>query len=60
MAFQDTDRTVAVRVDEVDFTRVHADFDAQGWAIAQGLLTHAESGLIAGRYHRPTVSAATW
>jgi uncharacterized protein len=40
------------RVDAVDWTKVHADLDAQGWAIIPKLLTHAEADLIAGLYHQ--------
>jgi hypothetical protein len=44
---------VAERVDRIDWAQVHADLDAQSWAIAPGLLTHAEADMIAGLYHRP-------
>ena len=40
------------RVDAVDWTQVNADLDAQGWAIAPKLLTHAEADFIAGLYHQ--------
>jgi hypothetical protein len=40
------------RVDQVDWTQVHAGLDAQGWAIAPGLLTHAEADSIAGLFAR--------
>ncbi|WP_231712566.1 2OG-Fe(II) oxygenase [Vineibacter terrae] len=43
---------IEARVGGVDWTTVHADLDAQGWAIAPRLLTHAEADLIAGLYHR--------
>jgi hypothetical protein len=39
-------------VDGVDWTKVHTDLDAQGWAIVPKLLTDAEADSIAGLYHR--------
>ena len=36
----------------VDWTKVHADLDAQGWAVVPKLLTHAEADSIAGLYHQ--------
>jgi hypothetical protein len=43
---------IQARVDGVDWTKVHADLDAQGWAVAPRLLTHAEADFIAGLYHQ--------
>ncbi len=42
---------IEARVDDVDWTKVHADLDAQGWAIVPTLLTHVEADSIAGLYH---------
>jgi hypothetical protein len=44
--------TLEQRVDEVDWASVHAGLDAQGWAIAPGLLTHPEADSLAGLYGR--------
>ena len=41
---------IGARVDAIDWTKVHADLDAQGWAIAPKLLTEAEAAFIAGLY----------
>jgi uncharacterized protein len=35
-----------------DWTTVHADLDAQGWAAVRNLRTDAEADVIAGLYHR--------
>lgn len=43
---------IQARVDGVDWTRIHADLDSQGWAIVPKLLTHAEADFIAGLYHQ--------
>ena len=40
------------RVDAVDWTRIHADLDSQGWAIVPKLLTHTEADFIAGLYRQ--------
>ncbi|MBV8192195.1 MAG: 2OG-Fe(II) oxygenase [Alphaproteobacteria bacterium] len=40
------------RVGAVDWPRVHADLDVQGWAIAAKLLTDSEADSIAGLYHQ--------
>jgi len=45
--------SIAARVDQIDWARVHADLDAQGWSVAPGLLTGAEAGQLAGLYSRP-------
>jgi hypothetical protein len=37
-------------VGRLDWPRIHADLDAEGWAVAPGLLTHAEADAISGRY----------
>ena len=42
--------TIQARVDAVDWTRLHADLDAQGWAVVPRLLTGAEANSIAGLY----------
>jgi hypothetical protein len=39
-------------VDGVDWMKVHADLDAQGWAIVPKLLTCAEADSIASLYHQ--------
>jgi hypothetical protein len=44
--------TIQTRVDGVDWTKVHADLDAQGWAIVPKLLTCAEADSIARLYHQ--------
>ena len=43
---------IQARVDGVDWTKVHADLDAQGWAVVPKLLTYAEADFIAGLYHQ--------
>jgi len=43
---------VSTRVDQVDWAKLEADLDTQGWAIAPGLLTHAEADQIALLYPR--------
>lgn len=42
--------TIQARVAAVDWTRVHVDLDAQGWAIVPKLLTRDEANFIAGLY----------
>jgi hypothetical protein len=44
---------IEARLDRLDWARVHADLDAQGWALAPSLLTHAEADAISGLYRRP-------
>jgi hypothetical protein len=44
--------TIETRLDQVDWTAVHADLDAQGWALAPALLTPAEADAISGLYAR--------
>ena len=46
---------IEARVDAVDWTKVHADLDAQGWAVVPKLLTTSEADLIAGLYHQEEV-----
>jgi len=43
---------ILARVNTVDWTRVHGELDAQGWAVMPKLLTHAEADSIAGLYHQ--------
>lgn len=43
---------IAARVETVNWAKVHADLDAQGWAIAPKLLIPAEADSIVGLYHR--------
>ena len=43
---------IQARVEAVDWTKVYAELDAQGWAVVPKLLTHAEADSIAGLYHR--------
>jgi uncharacterized protein len=40
------------RVEDIDWTRVHGDLDAQGWAMVSQLLTEAEADSIAALYHQ--------
>jgi hypothetical protein len=42
--------TIDGRVDAIDWVKVHADLDAQGWAIAPRLLTHTEADFVSGLY----------
>jgi len=44
--------TIETRMDEVDWTRVHTDLDAQGWAVVPKLLSPAEADSIAGLYRQ--------
>jgi hypothetical protein len=44
--------TMEARLEAIDWSEVHADLDAQGWAVAPGLLTAAEAGLISGLYDK--------
>ena len=44
---------IETRVDLVGWTAVQADLDAQGWAVAPGLLSHAEADMLSGLYGRP-------
>jgi hypothetical protein len=44
--------TIKARVDAVDWVKVHADLDAQGWAIAPKLLAHTEADSVSGLYHQ--------
>jgi len=43
---------IEARVDVIDWGKVHADLDAQGWAVAPKLLTHAEADSISHLYHQ--------
>jgi hypothetical protein len=43
---------IQARVNVLDWTRIHADLDSQGWAMVPKLLTHAEADFIAGLYHQ--------
>ena len=43
---------IQARVDAVDWMKVHADLDVQGWAVVPQLLTHAEADSITGLYQR--------
>jgi hypothetical protein len=43
---------VEARVDAVEWAKVHADLDTQGWAITPRLLTPAEADSIASLYHQ--------
>ena len=44
--------TIEARVDAIDWVKVHAGLDAQGWAVAPKLLTPAEADSISGLYHQ--------
>ena len=41
---------IKVRLDHIDWTKIRADLDTQGWAVVPKLLTHAEAGSIADLY----------
>jgi hypothetical protein len=43
---------IQARVDAVDWTKVRAELDTQGWAVVPKLLTHSEANLVAGLYHQ--------
>src|SRR5258708_26630338 len=43
---------IQARVERVDWGRIYADLDGQGWAIAPKILTHAEADAVASLYHR--------
>lgn len=43
---------IAARIDGVEWPRVHADLDAQGWAVIPGLVSHAEADSVARLYRR--------
>lgn len=40
------------RMDSIDWEKIRADLDSQGWAVVPKLLTHAQADLIAGLYPR--------
>ena len=42
-------------MDAVDWAKVHAELDAQGWAVLPELLTHTEADSISGLYDRNKV-----
>ncbi|MGZ6010198.1 MAG: 2OG-Fe(II) oxygenase [Caulobacteraceae bacterium] len=44
---------IEMRLEQVGWDGVQAELDAQGWAIAPGLLTHDEADGISGLYGRP-------
>jgi hypothetical protein len=44
--------TIEARVDAIDWVKVHADLDAQGWAVTPRLLTDAEADAISGLYRQ--------
>ena len=41
---------IKARVDSIDWTKVRADLDVQGWAVVPKLLTHAEADGISSLY----------
>ena len=43
---------IEVRVNAVDWTKVYADLDSQGWSVAPKLMTDREAKQIAGLYHQ--------
>ena len=48
---RETDRiTIKARVESVDWPKVRADLDTQGWAVVPQLLTHVEADSIANLY----------
>lgn len=44
--------TIDSRVDNIDWAKLRADLDVQGWAVAPHLLTHMEADSIAGLYNQ--------
>ena len=46
---------IQARVDAVDWARIHAELDAQGWSVVPDLLTHAEADSIADLYDQDKV-----
>jgi hypothetical protein len=44
---------IEVRVERLDWAQVHTSLDAEGWAIAPGLLTPAEADAITRLYDQP-------
>jgi uncharacterized protein len=43
---------IIARVDAVDWTKVHADVDSQGWSVIPKLMSELEADLVAGLYHQ--------
>lgn len=43
---------IEARIDALDWKRIYADLDAQGWAVVPRLLTDAEAGSVASLYHQ--------
>lgn len=43
---------ISLRVDALDWPKVYADLDAQGWSVAPKLLSGDEADSIAGLYHQ--------
>jgi uncharacterized protein len=43
---------IKARVDAVDWTKVHADVDGQGWSVIPKLMSEVEADLVAGLYHQ--------
>jgi uncharacterized protein len=43
---------IEARVNAIDWLKIHVDLDAQGWAVASKLLTHAQADSISGLYHQ--------
>jgi len=43
---------IIARVDAVDWTKVHADVDSQGWSVIPKLMSEVEADLVAGLYHQ--------
>jgi uncharacterized protein len=43
---------IEARVDAVDWTKVYADLDTQGWSVVPKLMTGREAKQIAGLYHQ--------
>jgi uncharacterized protein len=44
--------TIEERVEAAEWAKIHADLDAQGWAIAPKLLTDVEADFISNLYHQ--------
>jgi uncharacterized protein len=44
--------TIGARLDSLDWADIRSNLDAQGWAVAPGLLTMAETDAVAGLYQQ--------
>ena len=48
----DNTSAIEARVNAVDWAKVYADLDAQGWSVVPKLMTDREAEQIAGLYHQ--------